>query len=290
MKLSVIIPAYNALDDLKHCIDSVLKNVNFDFTSVMVINDCSNEETSSYLNYVNEKFSDKIRVINNEENLGFIKTCNKGISEQDADIYVLLNSDTIIPSDFCEKIVSCFQSDKSIGIASPIASFSSRYYILKPVKMSLDEINERLEKVHNTEYPEVPSAEGFCFCITKETVDKIGVLDTVFGKGYHEEIDYCYRAWKNGIKSVLIDDLYVYHKNNVSFGAAKRKEYMEINSKVFNERWQNFYKNWVNEHKHINPIRRIRKEFLGKGPIAFLQCEKATLVKIFGNVVKLRNL
>lgn len=59
MKLSVIIPVYNALDDLKHCVGSVLENVNFDFTSVLIINDCSNEETSSYLNYVNEKFSDQ---------------------------------------------------------------------------------------------------------------------------------------------------------------------------------------------------------------------------------------
>lgn len=65
---------------------------------------------------------------------------------------------------------------------------------------------------------------------------------------------------------------------------------MKNNLKVFNERWQDFRKNWENEHKHINPIRRIRKEFLGKGPIAFLRCENALLVKLFGKVFKLRGL
>ena len=282
-KISIIIPVYNALDDLKLCIESIVCNVNFEYTSVLIIDDCSSSETKNYLKNLAHP---KIKIIFNEQNLGFIKTCNKGLLDESAEIYVLLNSDTIIPKNFCEKIIECFESDENIGIASPISSHSSRYYILKPLNMSLDEINSKIEKIHNPKYPEIPSSEGFCFCIKKDTIDKIGVLDTIYGKGYHEEIDYSYRAIQNGIKCSLIDNLYVYHKNNVSFGSVLRRKQMEENSKIFKKRWGNFYKNWIKEHKHINPIKKLRKEFFKDRFIT--RCEKAYIMNIFGRLFKIK--
>lgn len=284
MKISIIIPVYNAVEDLKLCVKSILENVNFDTTSVLLIDDCSNEETAQYIKTISE--NEKIRTIKNEENLGFIKTCNKGLETENADIYILLNSDTILPKNFSEKIIECFKSDENIGIASPVASFSSRYYFLKPNNMTLEDINQRLEKVHKTTYPSVPSCEGFCFCIKQSTIDKIGYLDTIYGKGYHEEIDYSYRAVKDGIKCVLIDNMYVYHKNNSSFGNKKRNEYIKINSKIFNERWGDFRERWINANNHINPIKQIRKEFFNGKFIT--NCEKAVLVNLFGKLLKFR--
>lgn len=286
MKLAVIIPVYNALDYLKLCIESILSNVNFDYTSVWAIDDCSNDDTALFLKDVEIKSGGKIKILRNEENLGFVKTCNRGLQNADADVYILLNSDTIIPKNFCEKIVKCFEANKNTGLASPIGSFSSRYYIIKPINLSLDEINEKLERIHKTEYPKIPSAEGFCFCIRKETKDKIGLLDTIYGKGYSEEIDYSYRAIQQGLQCTLIDNLYVYHKNNCSFGAEKRKEYMAVNSKIFQDRWGNFYKEWIKNNKHINPIKRIRKEFFKDAIIT--NCEKAYMVNIFGKLFKIK--
>lgn len=288
MKLSIIIPVYNALEDLKLCINSLLENVNFDYTEVLVINDCSNEETGLYLDVLSKQYSEKIKVLINQENLGFIKTCNKGIENASGDILVLLNSDTIIPKLFCEKIIDCFENNKSIGIASPLASHSSRYYLPKPLNMSLEEINNKLAKIHKTTYPKIPSAEGFCFCIKKETVSKIGLLDTIYNKGYHEEIDYSYRALKNNIDCALIDNLYVYHKNNASFGSAKRKTYIANNTKIFEERWKGFRKDWTKKHKHINPIKLIRKEFYGNRFFAFERCEKCIVVKLFNFIFKIK--
>ena len=285
MKISVIIPVYNALEDTKKCIKSVLENADLSYTTLTVIDDCSDTETADMLSELKEQTGNKFQIIRNETNLGFIKTCNKGLSSIDADIYVLLNSDTIIPKNFCEKIVKCFETTDA-GIASPIGSYSSRYYILHPINMNLNDINNYIESFHNAEYPEIPSCEGFCFCIRKNTIDSIGYLDTIYGKGYCEEIDFSYRAVKNGLKCRLIDNLYVYHKNNRSFGNKKRREYLEKNLKIFNERWGNFYENWIHEHKHINPIKKLRKEFF-KGKF-ITNCETAYMVNIFGKLLKIK--
>ena len=166
-QLSIIIPIYNALDDLKILLKSILKNFNFELGEVTLINDCSNKETSNYL----ETFcleNNQFNLLKNEKNLGFIKTCNRGMKEAKGEIVVLLNSDTQIPKDFCERIIKWFQSDKEIGIASPISSNSATYYIPLPFLWSIEKMNKEIQNKHICTYPVIPAAEGFCFCIRKK--------------------------------------------------------------------------------------------------------------------------
>ena len=118
MKISIIIPIYNALDDVKKCLESVQK-INFNLCNVILVNDCSDNTTTDFLKEF-VKNNKHFQLLENEENLGFPKTCNRGMKASNADVLVLLNSDTIIPKNFCEKVISCFSSDDKIGIASPL--------------------------------------------------------------------------------------------------------------------------------------------------------------------------
>ena len=236
VKVSIVIPIYNALDEVKVLLKSLKDNFNFYLGEIILINDCSKEETSSYLeNYVRE--NTEFRLVNNEENLGFVKTCNKGMKIAGGDIVVLLNSDTMIPEGFCERIIKCFNSDKKIGVASPISSYSNRYFIPMRKNISLEDMNKRLRKKHKCVYPQMPTSEGFCFCIRKSVIEGIGYFDEVYGKGYHEESDFSYRASVNGWNNVLIDDLYVYHKRCCSFGKKERSEQLQRNNSVFKSRY-----------------------------------------------------
>ena len=258
-KMSVIIPVYNALGDVKLCLDSILKNFNFDLGNVCVINDCSNSETTTFLDNFAQKHLN-IKVLKNEENLGFVKTCNRGMKLAQGDIVVLLNSDTKIPSQFCERIIKCFDSSDEIGIASPISSCSCTFYIEMPKNYTLEKMNKLLRENHKCKYPLIHAAEGFCYCIRKDVIKQQGYLDEAFGKGYHEEVDYAYRAITNGWKNVLIDDLYVYHKRQASFGAETREILIKQNNPVFKVRWAGFRENYVKENKLKNPVIKIEQE------------------------------
>lgn len=265
-KISVIIPVWNALDDVKLCLDSLLKNFNFDLGDITVINDCSGEETTEFLRTFSKKHSE-IKVIENEENLGFVKTCNRGMKQAQGDIVLLLNSDTRIPKEFCERIIKCFESDNKIGIASPISSYTVSYYIPMPKNYTLEKMNKLLQKKHKHTYPIIPAAEGFCYAIRKEVIEQQGFFDEVFGKGYHEEVDYAYRSLTNGWKNVLIDNLYVYHKRQASFGAETRKQLIKQNDPVFKLRWTGFREKYTKEHNLKNPVIRIEQEmFPNKRP------------------------
>lgn len=258
-KISVIVPIYNALDALKVLLASLLKNFNFELGEILLINDYSNQETREYLTqFVNEH--SKFKLFNNEKNLGFVKTCNKGMQLASGDIIVLLNSDTEIPSNFCEQIIKCFESDSKIGIASPISSHSWLFYIPLPKNYSLEKMNSKLRQKHKCSYPLIHAAEGFCFCIRKEVIEKQGYLDEIYGKGYHEEVDFAYRAISNGWKNVLIDNLYVYHKRHASFGVEQREILLKQNDTVYRQRWNGFKENYEKENNLINPVIKIEQE------------------------------
>lgn len=257
-KISVIVPIYNALDEVKFLLDSLIENFNFYFGEVLLINDCSKEDTYNYLNEF-VKANPQFTLINNEENLGFVKTCNKGMKLAKGDIVILLNSDTMIPSGFCERIIKCFNSDEKIGIASPISSFSNAYYISMRKDMSLEDMNERLLKRHKCIYPQITTAEGFCYCIRKSVIDQIGYLDEIYGKGYGEESDYSCRASVNGWKNILIDDLYVYHKRCCSFGDKQRALLKQKNMDIYLDRYGK-YTDVIEDNIDRKMILKIEKE------------------------------
>ena len=258
-EISLIIPIYNALSDVKRLLVSVLQNFDFNSGEVILIDDCSEKETADYL-YSFAAKNKNFKLLKNEKNLGFVKTCNLGMRKANGNILVLLNSDTEIPGGFCKKIINCFKSDPKIGVASPIASHSVNYSIRMPKGYNIQKMNDIIGKKHTTSYPLMPSAEGFCFCIRKEVITAQGCLDEIYGKGYHEEVDFAYRAITNGWKNVLIDNLYVYHKRHASFGIEKRSQLIKQNNDIFNERWAGFREEYTQKHNLENPITKIYKD------------------------------
>ena len=269
MKISLIIPVYNALEDVKKCLESVKENFDFSDGEVIVIDDCSQEETASYLKKEAAMNPDKLTLMRNAENSGFPKTCNNGIAKAQGEIIVLLNSDTVIPSSFCKKIATCFDSDPDIAVASPIAAYSGSYFIPLRDGETVESMNEKIEEIHSPEYPTIPTAEGFCFCIHSSVIEKYGMLDEVYGKGFNEERDFCFRMNKNGFRCVLIDDLYVYHKRHASFGSEERKKQLEKNDKIFKERWGDMVteeKEFVKHHNPVDPLRcQLQPKYFKKG-------------------------
>jgi len=265
MKISVIIPVYNALEDVKILFESLNKYFNFQLGDITIINDYSREETTFFLNdFVSKNANYKL--INNEENLGFIKTCNKGMQIADGDVVVLLNSDTKITSGFCEKIVKCFNTDSNIATASPMAD-GCYYSVPKPKNWSLEKMNLVLNRRHKCCYPIIPEAEGYCYCIRKEVIEKQGFFDEIYGKGYNDEVDYSFRAITNGWKNVLIDDLYIYHKNSASFGVKNTEELKKQNDVPFKARWGNFRQEYINKINWVDPTFAIEKELF---PMKFI--------------------
>lgn len=261
--IDIIIPIYNALDDLKKCIASILEHTDFKKHRILLVNDASPDVR--ILPYIKALKSDRILVIENESNLGFSGSINHGITvSKDRDV-ILLNSDTIVTHNWVEKIVDCAYSDASIATVTPLsnnATLCSVPEFLKentiPEGYSLEKYAKLIEMVSMKAYPLIPVANGFCMFIKREVIDKIGLFDMeTFERGYGEENDFCYRAEQIGYHHVMCDDTYIYHSGITSFVSEEKKKYIEAHEKILNERYPE-QNHTVAVHCRDNPNEKVQ--------------------------------
>lgn len=286
-RVSLIVPVYNALKYVKLCIKSILANFNFELGEVIIIDDHSDSATENYLKFIADLYPERISLIRNEHNLGYLRSCNKAVVHAAGEIVIFLNSDCEIPDLFVERILACFCSDENIIAASPIASNGASYFI--PQLFTFKYMSSCIQN-RRPDYPEIYNAEGFCFCVRKCFIDNYGLFDEIYGVGYCEELDYSFLIRKKGFKCVLIDNLYVKHARNKSF---KKKKYFQLakNNAILYEKW----KDVINTSELLNlknPIKEIIKEtFTGLRGLLLLytiKCQKFFVAGRFKTLLNLR--
>lgn len=265
MLCDIIVPIYNAYDDLVECVDSVLTNTRSEEYRLILINDKSTDDRiEKYLLQLQEQRIPNVSIISNKENLGFVKTCNKGINLSSNDV-LLLNSDTVVTPNWLEKIRRCAYSDVTIATVTPLTNSGTICSIPNfcednsiPSNFTLLEYASMIEKISLKVYPIIPTAVGFCMYIKREVIDSIGNLDEKsFNKGYGEENDFCCRAIEHGYINVLCDDTFIHHKGSMSFKEEKRK-YIETNLSILDKKYPYYLKN-VEKFVAKNPLKDIQE-------------------------------
>jgi len=233
--VDIIVPVYNACDDVLLCLSSLIEKTDV-LHRIFVINDGEDERTAEMLDAFNCSFN-HLEVINNDHNLGYTKSVNKGISHSNADWVVVLNSDTIVSDNWLSKLLNCALSTEKVGMVGALSNAASWQSVpqihdnngdwhLNPIPdgMTIDDIALEVATLSQREYPEVGVINGFCQLINTSMLDEIGLLDEVaFPIGYGEENDMCARAVKAGYKLLIADDTYIFHAKSKSFGHDKRK-------------------------------------------------------------------
>ena len=93
MKVSCIIPAYNEEKSITTTLNTIIPLLNWDLFEIIVINDCSNDQTQDILNsYPVQK---NLHLIHNTNNLGKSTTVSRGIELAKGDYILLLDADLL---------------------------------------------------------------------------------------------------------------------------------------------------------------------------------------------------
>lgn len=229
-EVDVVICIHNALADVIECLDSVV--LNSENYNLILVDDCSDSPTEEYLNNFSQKNNCKLVV--NRKRLGYVKSANMGLRASKGDLIVLLNSDTIVSSNWINKMKEAF--DEGAGIVGPLSNCAT-WQSIPTVRIDNDWANNDLPESYNVEdfsrivelssekrFPNVPVVNGFCIMISRAVITEIGYFDEdAFEDGYGEENDYCLRATKSGFRVRIADNCYIYHKKSKSY-REKRKE------------------------------------------------------------------
>lgn len=247
--VSIIVPVYGDWPSLKVCIKSLRKHVDTNIHKVILVNDCGPKA-----DFIEEKIKASIKntknffYYRNKKNLGFVGTCNRAVLEIDKskNNVLLLNSDTKVTHGFLDEMIEVLDCSDNNGAVSPrsnnasIATIPLESAIQKGVggRRSYDmyrKIKDLLPR-----YYVAPVAHGFCLLIRRDLIDKFGLFDKEFGKGYGEEVDFCLRIKKKGYLSLLANHAYVYHLEGKSFSLKTKAKLLDEHNKILWERYPDY--------------------------------------------------
>ena len=227
VEVDVVVPVYNAVDDLERCVESVLAHTDCRYRLVLIDDASPDPAVASYFAALAQRALPQVVLLRNRRNRGFPRTANRGMLLSRADV-VLLNSDTVVTRGWLSALARCAASSATIGTVTPfsnnaeICSFPRFCVNNAPgVGDEPEAVRSALARAAVPTYPQLPTGVGFCFYIRRELIDAIGVFDPAFGPGYGEENDFCMRALSAGYRSVLCDDAYVLHVGGRSFEGQK---------------------------------------------------------------------
>ena len=111
-KVTVLMPVYNGEKYLKESIESILNQTFTDF-EFLIINDGSIDNTFKIIKSYKDP---RIRLLENEKNLGLVATRNRGIKESLGEFIALLDSDDVAYPKRLKKQINFLESHSEFGI------------------------------------------------------------------------------------------------------------------------------------------------------------------------------
>ncbi|MEY3521791.1 MAG: hypothetical protein RLZZ177_2506, partial [Pseudomonadota bacterium] len=172
--VDVIIPVYRGLEDTQRSVLSVLASPCQTAWHLVVINDCSPEpEVTHWLRELAAQ-EPLITLLENEENLGFVATVNRGMRlHPDRDV-LLLNSDTEVANDWLDRIQRAAYAQPQVASVTP---FSNNATICSyprfcegndlPAGWTTAQLDLLCAKHLAGQTVEVPTGVGFCMYIRR---------------------------------------------------------------------------------------------------------------------------
>lgn len=209
--VSIIVLNYNAGDLLIDCVKSLFETsyVNYE---VIVVDNASNDGSHKKCK---ERFG-RIHLIENTENLGYCEGNNVGIRQAKGEFVVILNPDTIVDPNWLKELVSAFYQYGD-GMYQPKFLTTTDHSILMSTGNMIQLFGfgysrGKGEKDNNQfeNHEIVGYASGTCLFTSMRIMKKLGMFDS-FLFAYHDDLDLCWRAALQGIKSHYVPKSIVYH-------------------------------------------------------------------------------
>lgn len=228
--VSVVTVNYKTKDYLEAMLTSLFKYHDHTRLEVLVVENGSGDDLSD----IEDQFP-HATFIYNKENLGFAGGCNTAIPMASGDYVLLVNPDIVFTDDAIHQMEEKMSNNPKVGIGGVslknydntqqdcVWSFPTpvdQLLVLLKVPhvfKNLAPINRWLMKGFDyTMSQEVDQVMGAFFCIRRDVIDRIGLMDNRYFLWY-EEVDYAKMAHDASWPTRYFADITVLHKKGSSF-------------------------------------------------------------------------
>jgi GT2 family glycosyltransferase len=253
--LSIIIITWNSEEFIEKCLKSIFDTKGSIDLEVIVVDNASQDGTTKII----EKFKPEVRLISNQQNLGYANANNQGIEISKGDYVFLLNPDVELKENCIRFMLDFMENHKDIDALGPqllnpdgsiqpscrdFPDFSillwefSGLSFLFPKNRILG--RWRMGYFDFQSSREVDQPMGSCLLLRRKVFQEIGVFDEQFPI-FFNDVDLCYRIKKSGGKLYFFPEAKALHYKGSSTRQAKPE--MIFSSHLSFYRFLSKYKN-----------------------------------------------
>ena len=241
-KAVIVIANHNNRDYMDMCLDSIFSKTLYPNFSVIVVDNGSPKDVVSLLRDW-EKKEARLKVIIEEEKLGFARANNIGIAEAgECGYLILLNSDTVVTRGWLNALIRHL-ADPEVTLVGPVTNSignEARINVDYDNLADMEAFAQRYCLTHQGVSFDIPMLAMYCLAMRKSVQNQIGLLDERFGLGMFEDDDYSMRAHKFGGRIICVEDSFVHHWGGSFYGRLQSEKYKQLfndNRRKFEEKW-----------------------------------------------------
>lgn len=244
---SVVIPAYNKAEMTLGCVRAVLETVEGADVEVIVVDDGSVDDTAARIERLGREDS-RVLLVQNEQNSGFIASCNNGAAAATRESLVFLNNDTVPLPGWLPPLLQLLWSRDDVGAVGGMLLFADGTLQEAGGVIFRDGSGANVGRgcVH-LDHPnfsfvrEVDYCSGALLATRRRDFESLGGFDTHFAPAYYEDTDYCFRLRDRGQSTLYQPRSVIVHLEGATSGtdlSGGAKRYQLINRRRFVDRWQ----------------------------------------------------
>lgn len=262
--VTIVIAAYNQVAYTYNCLLSVRNHTGDVDYEVIVIDDCSSDPTSTLLSGIQG-----ITYLRNEQNLGFLRSCNRAAEKARGRYLCLLNNDLQVRAGWLSALLSVFRLHPGTGLAGSKLIYPNGLlqeagglidYLGQPSNYGRyeDPADYRYNYLRETDY-----CSGASMLITTEDFKRLGGFDERYVPAYYEDTDLAMAVRHQLKKKVWYQPLSeVVHFEGITSGkttaAGSVKSFQVVNAAKFKEKWSAVF----SAFPHITDPHRIALKFI----------------------------
>ncbi len=240
--VSIVIPVHGKIEYTLACLRSIANHHPTDPFEVIVVDDASQDNTAATLAAI-----PGLRLLSNEQNLGFVGSCNAGAAAARGAFLVFLNNDTQVTRGWTEALLRCFDRHPDAGIAGSQLVYPDGRLQEAGAWVFSDASAWNIGRFDSRRNPamrysrKVDYVSGASLAIPRDLFEELGGFDSRYAPGYYEDTDLAFAARAANRSVWYVPDSVVIHAEGISSAGVVEsgmKRFQEINRGKFAEKWR----------------------------------------------------
>jgi GT2 family glycosyltransferase len=254
VEVSIVIPVFNNLKFTVECLTSLMKHSKNVAYEIIVVDDGSSDQTAVILPRV-----PNITYLKNQENLGFVRACNRGAESARGEYILFLNNDTQVTENWLKPLVDTFKEHDRVGAVGAKILFPDGRLQEAGALVNRDGTSRLIGLFDDPDLPrhnyvrEVMYCSGACLLVEAKKFTELGGFDASLAPAYCEDWDLAFRLREHGLRVMYNPSSAVIHHLSVTSNDVD--EGFKMGCVVRNQ--QKLSERWQREIDNLNQIRLI---------------------------------